>query len=165
MLFRSGILASAIIPLLASYKDEIVIIPLQECHVCAVMSNNDTLAKQEFVTLEDLLHKQLLFPSSGSIIKELVNDAFDKLGRKPNSIMDVTTIVARKVLIRDGAVSCSPSIEALWGFEPDIVMLPIKPYIKSLLALVYPADQEISFVERALIDILLEDYQRESTRV
>jgi len=144
-----------------SYKDELVVVPIQECHICAVVMNYNRLAKQKYVTLKELEDEELVFSYSGSVTKALILNAFKECGCRPNSIMDIVSIEARVALIRDGAVSFSPDIQAIWGSEPNLVLVPILPKISELLAIIHPADQDLTFVENSFIDIICKDYKRD----
>ena len=138
---------------------ELTLVPLQECHLCTVMMKNNKLAKREFVTLKDIEHEEMLFSSTGSVIRTLIFNAFSEAGCKPDSFMDLVSFEARITLIKDGAISFSQNVIDFWMHEPDLVLIPIKPLIDVTFALIYPADREMSFLENSLIDIICEDYR------
>ena len=151
-------LAIAMVPENYPYRDDLTLIPLQECHICAVMMNNNTLSKRDNLTIKDLEHEELLFSSVGTWAKVMVLEAFRESGCRPASTMDIISVEARITLIKEGAISFSPNIQALWRSEPDIVLIPIKPLGNLTFAIIHPVDKEMSFVENSLIDIIIEDY-------
>ena len=150
-------LAIVVMPLAPPYKDELVITQIHECHVCAAMMNSNKLAKREHIMLKDLVNEELIYASTGSIPSALISDNLKELGYLKNSALDIDSIAARIKLIRDGAISFGIDIQAVWGNEPDLALIPIKPGIDLLMALIYPASQDMTFIENSLIDIILAD--------
>ena len=147
-------LAFLVMPQNDSYHEDLKVIPIKQEYICAAVNRNSKLAGQEFVTIKDLEHEELVFSSSRSIARELLLSLFNESESKLNEIVGITSIEARANLIVDGVVSFGITTLFGWGNHPEIVLIPIKPSIDVLISLIYPAGQEMTLAENSLIDII-----------
>jgi len=147
-------LAFLVMPQNDSYHEDLKVIPIKQEYICAAVNKNSKLAGQEFVTIKDLEHEELVFSSSRSIARELLLSLFNESESKLNEIVGITSIEARANLIVDGVVSFGITTLFGWGNHPEIVLIPIKPSIDVLISLIYPAGQEMTLAENSLIDII-----------
>jgi len=156
-------LAFVMMPQDHAFIDELSVVPIQECCICAVMMNDHKLARREFIELKDLEHEEMVFSSAGSVIRpSLFYDFFETFSQR-NSVIDINNIEAKIMLIRDGAISFSPSVRTLWNSEPAIVLVPIKPSIDVLYALIYSRSQEMTFIENSMVEIICVDYESKNS--
>ena len=152
-------LAYVIMPENHCYENEMTIIPLKTDHLCVAATKNHKLARQTHISLEDLEDEELLFSSPKSILLPIVLNAF-KETYTPKNIMYITSIEARVKLIMDGAISPAISTLNMWDDYQNVTLVPIKPFIYIISALIYPADRNMSFIENSLTKIISADFNQ-----
>ena len=132
------------------------IFPIQEEHVCAVMSRSHPLHNRAFVTLEELEQEQLLVTSTQSGLTRLVKSEFAAKGLNPNFMFNLISIEARLSMVSKGAVTFVMDRQFKWYNQKDLSVIPIEPKLHRTLALIAPADRDLTMVEKTFIQIIKE---------
>ena len=132
------------------------IFPIQEECVCAVMSRTHRLSGRKKVTMEELTQEQLVVTSAESGLTQLVKNEFASRGLHPNFMLNLISIEARLSMVIKGAVTFVMNRQFEWYNQTDLAVIPIEPKIYRTLALIAPAKQELSVVEKTFIRIIKE---------
>ena len=132
------------------------IFPIQEEHVCVVMSNSHPLHNRESVALEDLEREQILVTSTQSGLTRLMKIEFAAKGLSPNFMFNLISIEARLSMVSKGAVTFVMNKQFEWYHEKNLSVIPIEPKIHRTLALIAPTHRDITMVEKTFIQIIKE---------
>ena len=130
------------------------IFPIQEEHVCVVMSSSHPLHDRESVTLEDLEQEQILVTSNQSGLTRLMKNEFASQGLNPNFMFNLISIEARLSMVGKGAVTFVMNKQFEWYNQKNLSVIPIEPKIHRTLALIAPAHRDITMVEKTFIQII-----------
>ena len=149
------------LPSNSGHIEGVRLIPIQEEHLCALLKKDHPLARQEVVDLEDLVYEKLIFASPRSSLRKVIIEAFEKRGKMPGVIIDLSSISARNSLIMNGMVSFALSGRSEWKKQKDVVLVPVVPYIYNTLSVVLPIDEQSSFLVNALVKIMSEEISKQ----
>ena len=138
-------------------QETIAVTRIQSEYICAVLAKDHKLAKNPYISVSDLIDEKLVFSSSKSFLRSLLFSAMSEYGYSPEEMITLTNIEARISLIMDGAISFALSKQPAWNNSPDIVLIPIKPHIMTLLVLISPIEKELSVAEKSFVDIICKD--------
>lgn len=130
------------------------IFPIQEEHVCVVMSNEHPLHDRKTVSLEDLEQEQILVTSNYSGLTRLMKSEFSYKGLNPNFMFNLISIEARLSMVNKGAVTFVMNKQFEWYNQKNLSVIPIEPKIHRTLALIAPAHRDITMVEKTFIQII-----------
>lgn len=132
------------------------IFPIQEEHVCVVMSNSHPLHTRESVSLQDLEQEQILVTSAQSGLTRLLKNEFAARGLNPNFMFNLISIEARLSMVGKGAVTFVMNKQFEWYNQKGFSVIPIEPQIHRTLAVIASAHRSLTMVEKTFIQIVKE---------
>jgi DNA-binding transcriptional LysR family regulator len=147
-------LALVSIPNTHEHRKSLTVIPVKEEYVCAVLKNKHSLAKNKFISIEDLANYNLVFSSPKSGVKQTILRKFEELGLKPKSTLDVAYPSTRLSLILDDMISFAFSEQKRWSSFDDVILLPVEPKMESTFAIILRKEEKPSIIMDTLIQII-----------
>ena len=126
----------ALVNLSLSDPDKFHSVCIGRDHFVAAVDPAHPLAKQESVTLEELASQPLVMYNTDSVQNHSIRSRFDRMGVVPNILIYTSQIYTMKSMIHNNTF-VSFFYASLLQDHPDIVGIPIVPWIEQKVGLIW----------------------------
>jgi Transcriptional regulator len=124
--------------------------------ICMVPRSH-RLAGEPYVTPEMLAADQVISLGSDSILRTLIDEAFERAGTAPTSFVETTMSAQAALLVHEGlGIAIIDPYTAMAFEHPGLVLKPLQPFVAYDYVMLTPAHQDPPRLAQAFIAITLQ---------
>lgn len=149
---------------ISKYMNQLIVHPIQDEYLCAVVNANHPLAGKESLSVEHLQQERVVLDIDGSELSKAVQRWFENQGIVPATVMQLSSLDTRLSLARTGAVTFAMN-EQIKKYLKDkkddsLAVIPMEPRCWRSFGLVTTKEKNKSFVVQSFLEIAIEQVRK-----